>query len=374
MKRVSYIFPISHHFRYPFHVRLREVLAADNIDYRVVYSAPFGSNVDKRDTVDVPWGHKVPLLQIGGALLQWAPGHLAQSDLVVVQQENRLLLNYFAQALDVLGLRKVAFFGHGRNFQAADQNSASERWKRFWATKAHWWFAYTEETKKYLLGLGYPAERVTVFNNAVDTSELKALSATVTEAELQELRTSLGLVGRHVGVYVGGLYAEKRLPFLLASLDIIRARVPDFEFVVVGGGPEQAQMEAATTTRPWLKVTGPQFGKRKVQLMALGDLFLIPGLVGLAILDAGIMGLPVVTTDYPFHSPEIAYLRDGSNGLMVRPWQDATAYAEEVVALLTSQDGARLAMSAAAREIAAGYSIEAMADRFAEGVRAALTA
>lgn len=371
-KRVSYIFPISHHFRYPFHVRLRSLLAAKEIDYRVVYSAPFGVNLHKRDVVEIPWGHKTPLLRFGGHLLQWAPGDVMKSDLVIIQQENRLLINYAAQGLSIAGLRKVAFFGHGRNFQAPDPNSRAEKWKKFWATKVDWWFAYTDETKNYITSLGYPTDRVTVFNNAIDTSEIRSLAEALREDDLSQLRNKLGLSGRHVGIYVGGLYAEKRIDFLLASLDLIRTSVKDFEFIFVGGGPEQSRLEQAAAARPWLKVVGPKFGSEKVQLMALAHLFLIPGLVGLAILDAGVMGLPVITTDYPFHSPEIAYLSEGANGLIVRPWTDVASYSEAVVSLLTTRTEKRMEMSLAAKQIASNYTVEAMAMRFAGGVVAAL--
>ena len=55
--------------------------------------------------------------------------------------------------------------------------------------------------------------------------------------------------------------------------------------------------------------------------MRMSKLFLMPGLLGLAVLDAEVMGLPVVTTRYPWHSPEIAYLRDGETGVIVDAWR-----------------------------------------------------
>jgi glycosyltransferase involved in cell wall biosynthesis len=120
-------------------------------------------------------------------------------------------------------------------------------------------------------------------------------------------------------------------------------------------------------------VLGPRFGAEKVELMRLGKLFLMPGLLGLAILDAAAAGLPTITTAYPWHSPEIAYLDDGVSGLMVRDWQDPRSYADAVTALLL--DRPRLnAMAAAACAMVDYYSVEAMAERFAKGVLAALAA
>jgi glycosyltransferase involved in cell wall biosynthesis len=349
------------------------LLAKSNIDYSVVYSDPYGAFVQKNDSIEIDWGRKAPLSRLGDTLvMQWALFDLSRADLIILQQESRLLINYPCQILGRAGLRKVAFFGHGRNFQAMNRNSAGERWKRFWATKVDWWFGYTAETKSYIAALGFPAERITVFNNAVDTSEIDQLASEVTSEELARARQELGLIGENVGIYVGGLYAEKRLSFLMETLDLIHTRLATFEFIAVGGGPELPYLRSAAATRPWLKVTGPQFGREKVKLMALGHVFLIPGLVGLAILDAGIMGLPLVTTNYPFHSPEIAYLQEGRNGVMVRPWNDTIAYATAVIEQLTAGCDRRLEMRREARRIARGYTVDAMAENCASGIVEAL--
>ena len=142
---------------------------------------------------------------------------------------------------------------------------------------------------------------------------------------------------------------------------------------MVGGGSDLPLVRQLAETRPWLKVMGPRFDRDKVELMLLGQIFMMPGLMGLAILDAGVAGLPVATTAFPWHSPEIAYLDPGQNGVMVQAWEDPAAYADAVAALLT--DPARLAaMGEAVRAMAARYSIEAMAENFARGILAALAA
>lgn len=372
MKRVSYVFPTSHHYRLPFHERLRERLAAHNVDYTVIYCEPGEENVRKRDTVDISWGYKVARSPLpGGMLYQHALRQALNCDLVIIQQENSLALNYLLNFASMVGAKKVAYFGHGRNFQSRDRNSRAERWKRFWATKVNWWFAYTDETRRHVETLGFPPERITVFNNAVDTAEVRAAVATVTPDRLAARRAELGIASENVGVFVGGLYADKRLNFLIAAVDRIRARVPEFTLIVAGGGEQLPLMKEFATTRPWVKVMGPCFGAEKVELMLLSQLFLMPGLVGLAIVDAGAASLPTVTTAFPYHSPEIAYIENGVNGVIVPDWEDPQAYADTVAELLEAP--AQLAMMrAAAEQMAERLTVEAMADRFAEGVLKAL--
>jgi glycosyltransferase involved in cell wall biosynthesis len=371
MKSVCFIYPPSYHYRAPFHENLRKVLLEHDVKYTVFYSDLGEKDRFKNDTVEIEWGRKVPLTRIRGGEYQHALREALRYDLIIVQQENKLLINYILNIASIFGLKKIAFFGHGRNFQSRNPDGFSEWFKRFWVGRVDWWFGYTNETRRHVEKLGFPADRITVFNNSVDTSKLCKQIAEVTPSRLATLRTELGLSGFHVGVFVGGIYPDKRMDFLAVAADHVRSRIPDFEMIVVGGGLDLPVITKLAESRLWLHVTGPRFGQDKVELMMLGHVFLMPGLIGLAILDAGAAGLPVATTAFPWHSPEIAYLEPGRNGIMVRDWENPEAYGNAVADLLLDPERL-LAMSVAARDMASHFSIENMAANFAKGVLEAL--
>jgi len=374
MKQVSYIFPISHHYRAPFHERLRAILSHHDVHYTVVYCAPRDENVKKNDTIDISWGEKVSSTAFpGGMIYQHGLMQAMKSDLVIIQQENKLLLNYILTIASRIGIKKVAYFGHGRNFQSRNREGLSERFKRFWATKVDWWFAYTEETRAHIQHLGFPSERITVFNNSVNTALMRQQLSASTEESRGALAESIGLAGKNVGVFVGGVYPDKRMEFLINAADRIRNQIPDFELIIIGGGADLPLVNKLAQTRPWIHVLGPRFGQEKIELMALGHVFMMPGLMGLAILDAGTVGLAIATTAFPWHSPEIAYLEPGISGLKVADWENTEAYAREVTALLLDRPALER-MREGARAMADRYSIEAMAENFASGVLKALAA
>jgi glycosyltransferase involved in cell wall biosynthesis len=363
------------HYRAAFHELVRRKLSDWDVEYDLVYGMPHGDDAARADTVQVPWANEIrnSIIGFGGFKLIWQPffREIFKYDLIIVTQENKLLINYLFQTLPRVTRPALAFWGHGRNFQSRKPQGAAERWKRFWATKCDWWFGYTEETKQHLLGLGFSEDKITVFNNSVDTAELEAIQTRITADRIARLRRELRMEGGNVAVFVGGLYHDKRLDFLIGAGDRIRALLSDFEMIIVGSGPELPKLHEAASQRPWLRIVGPKFGQEKVEIMMLAKLFLMPGLVGLAVLDAGILGLPVVTTNFPWHSPEIAYLESGVNGLIVNDWQDEAVYASAVVSLL--RDPVRLSqVSLQAKSFAKRYTIEAMAQRFADGVRACL--
>ena len=97
---------------------------------------------------------------------------------------------------------------------------------------------------------------------------------------------------------------------------------------------------------------------------------LMPGLVGLVVLDSFASAVPMVTTDWPFHSPEIQYLEHGENGW--RSPNTLDAYVDAVARLL-SDDELRAHLRRGCDEATARYPMQGMVTRFADGIVAALS-
>lgn len=373
MPEVLFITHILTHYRLPFHQEVRKQLAAADINYRVMYSPPPIREGKKKDNVLLEWAEEVPASYPGKTSLCWQHvfGKLGRPDLVVLGQENSLLHNYLLQVWRPLGGPRLAFFGHGKNFQSRNPDGLAERFKRFWIDKVDWWFAYTPICAAVIAQSGFPRERITIFNNAIDTSSISAELASVDADEQQKLRQSLVGGSENVGVYVGGMYPDKRLDFLIEAAERIRDRVPDFHLLLIGAGEDAHIAEAAAQQHDWIHYLGPKFGKEKTALVALAKVFLMPGLVGLAVLDSFAYGTPMVTTDLPYHSPEIDYLEDGMNGVIVKEADSAEAYAAAVGNVLTDDEYRNL-LQRGAEQALQTYTIQSMANRFAQGVVQAL--
>jgi len=83
------------------------------------------------------------------------------------------------------------------------------------------------------------------------------------------------------------------------------------------------------------------------------------------------METPLVTTSVPYHSPEIEYLKEGVNGVVVPTAEGMDGYVEAVTSLI-SEPGALRRLQEGCRASAMEYSVESMAERFAGGILAAL--
>jgi len=352
-------------YRRRFLVELAVSLRARGIELVVAYSEPSGAEL--ADTIDLPGiGVKVPAHTWGDRIVLQRAWRLARgAALVIVGQANGQLLNYALLARAKLGGPRVAYWGHGFNHQARTPGW-SERLKRRLVGTADWWFAYTPGVARYVAAHGMRADAITTIYNTIDVAEL---ATEVAAHDVATTRGRLGLAGP-VGLYCGALVAAKQLGFLADAAAAIRERVPGFELVIVGAGPERAMLEAISRYRPYLRVVGPAFDRARAAYFAVADVALLPAQLGLAAVDAFAAGLPVVTTDLPGHGPEREYLTAATS--MVTPFE-VGAYADAIAALLG--DPVRLAtMRRAARARAAELPLRQMVEQFTDGIARCLEA
>ncbi len=361
-------------YRVPLFESMRRRLSEMMIDLHVGCGTPTFKEAAKRDSGFLSWSLNVPcrywhLNQLHFVWQRIPNDIVAQQDLVIMPHENSLISNHWLLLRRRLVGPLVAFWGHGANFQLPQTNSYQERLKSWMASQVDWWFAYTSLSVQKIVAAGFPKNRITCVNNAVDEETPVNLQKKMSVSELKSPRTKLGIRGEHVGIFIGSLYREKRLDFLFTAADKLRGKLPDFEMLIIGDGPLRETIRHEVASRPWVHWVGAKHGREKVLYLSLGQVMLNPGLVGLAILDSFAMGLPMVTTDCGIHSPEIAYLESGRNGLMVS--NDVKAFVDGVLSVLLNS-ALRDSMAAACKADSKRYSLERMVENFCLGILKAI--
>lgn len=371
--RVCVVQAVAKEYRQPFFDGLYKRLQENGVKLQVLYSDPNALEKLRLDATDLPstYGHKVPAYWFmrWHVLYQPVMRHALASDLVIVEQGSKHVINYFLSALSAVGLVRFAYWGHGRNWQATAL-TFSESLKRAIIANVDWWFVYTKRVGEYVALCGFDRRRITVVNNSVNLEEFRTQTAGLTVAEVQALREQLGITaGAKVGLFCGSMHKDKDLEFLVEASCKLRAIVPSFHLVLVGNGPTESIAINAASQHAWIHYVGRRTGVEKAKLFAIADVFLCPGLVGLAVLDAFAAGLPLFTTDIPSHSPEIDYLESGFNGFVAEP--DPVLFAKAIAAvLLNDSELARLRLNV--KTSVQKHSLEAMIENFSQGILACL--
>lgn len=372
MKKVTIIYRTIPQYRVEFYNQLRDSLKMKGIQLDLIY----GNNgfSGRNDSVDLEWAKFLPnkSFKIGNVPFIWQPciNFIKNSDLVIVEQANMLLINYFLIVKKILFKKKFAFWGHGQNLQAPKDNLFN-KFKLAYIDQSSWWFPYTDGVRKFLLNNGVSDSKITVVQNAIDTKELRKQYLSFSEDEINQLKSELSIQENDkVLIYCGALAKEKNLQFLLEVVKKIWVSGVKIKLLILGNGPERNVIEEICRDSEYLTFVGPKFGIEKAKYFRLSDLFLLPGAMGLAVLDAFAFETPIVTIQYPFHGPEIEYIKNFENGIIAE--HSIEDYYEKVTLLLGNQELRDSIIINGLAEIKF-LNIEEMVNNFSTGIEKCLS-
>ena len=325
-----------------------------------------GDRLESEYGVPVPtrWvsmrGHDVALRSLGPAITSLKP------NLIIVEQALHNLETYplFAQARRANA--EIGMWGHGRSYSTPQSQQAADV-KQWFTRRTKWFFAYTQAGADHVVQNGFPRTRTTVLNNTIDTTELRRALNSVTEEDVADFRTRLGLSNGKTALFIGGVDDAKGISFLLDAAPRIADMLPGFILLVAGDGARRADVQHAESGGAPIRYLGRLDGRDKALALKASDVMVIPEWIGLVAIDSLTAGRPIVTTHHHAHSPEHEYLEDGVT--CVYSIHDPADYATNVINLLN--DSARLeAMQAACLVRSEDFSIELMADAFLRGILA----
>lgn len=193
---------------------------------------------------------------------------------------------------------------------------------------------------KQTLARHLQTDKLFVARNTVQTDKLFSLYSQLANEGKSAVRQRLDLpVDRPVLLFLGRLIPKKGTDMLLKVFEQVRQQQPA-SLLVIGDGPERLTLKQRVRKRniPDVQFLGAVTkAERLAPYLYSADLMFIPGYLGLAVNDAFVFGLPVVSQQAPagrrFHSPEVAYVEHGVNG-MLTPWNDQQALVEGVLHVL----------------------------------------
>jgi L-malate glycosyltransferase len=292
-----------------------------------------------------------------------------QSDLIIVEQANALLLNFCLFLLKPIFRYKLAFWGHGYNRQSLHKSGVSERLKSIMVSRVDWWFAYTNGTRDYLVSNGVANGRITTLRNTIDTDAFQSDLDAVDEKTLSQFIHRLSLTPGKTALYCGGFTTQKSIDILLKSSLMARQMQPDFSLMLIGSGPEQSRIDDFVRNHSWAHCLGRLHGIEKAVAFKASSCLLMPGLVGLAAVDSIISELPLIYRKLETHGPEIEYVTELNTG--IETGESVESYTRGVISFFTD-DKLSCILRDNCQKSKHLFSIKTMAETFATGIECSL--
>ncbi|TDL42432.1 glycosyltransferase [Kocuria rosea] len=276
-------------------------------------------------------------------------GYQHRADLVVLELATGCLDTYYAITRSVVSrLRlgrvrssRVVVWGHVGAY-TRNRGRLLDTLEQLQIRGADHVLAYTPTGRDDAVRRGAAPENVSSLDNTVDLRSLESAVDAVVHADLSPSEALRRLGGEwradvppnRILAFIGALDAPKRINFLAAALDRLWERDPSTVLLVGGAGVDEGLLMPSVERGQTLLLG--RIGDAEKALMArCASAIVMPGRVGLVATESFVLGLPVLTTDYPFHAPEFSYLAPGEDSLVLT--DDPVSYADEVFALMNNE-------------------------------------
>ena len=232
------------------------------------------------------------------------------------------------------------------------------RVERFVASKAERVIVPSEYLKKIILMWGVPPARIEVIYNSFPPP--------IVRQSRDELRQKLGLSGTVI-VSVGRLVPWKGFAAIIELMPEVLAAVPDANLLIVGDGPERANLQLTTDNlqlKGVVKFLGRLRQKILSEYLAAADVFVLnTGYEGFShvILETLSLGLPVVTTPSGGNKEII---KDGDNGLLVG-FNDKREFLRAIIRVIRDRAFREL-LSNRAKGSVEGFNVQSMVNNLTD--------
>lgn len=175
--------------------------------------------------------------------------------------------------------------------------------------------AYSTFAKEFYSSYGVSKDKIFVAYNCVDTEKVKAGIAKYTNL-VDTTKKALGLDSKKIILFVGSFSKEKKIENLILAYGLIKKQLPNVALLLVGDGEVRHDIENLVKEKQLKDVffVGEKIGDVSLYFL-MGDIFVLPGEGGLAINQAMIHGLPIVTV--PADGTELDMVINGKNGYIV---------------------------------------------------------
>lgn len=250
------------------------------------------------------WPAKNRYLSLPSGYVCWQSGikqwlHEFNPDVLITDTNPRLLSSRVALAWMKKRHRPVIAWGLGR---LPRSGPAWLCWLRQviaqkWTSNFDGIIAYSSKAARDYASQGISPDNIFVAHNAIDNSESEKYLK-----QFESDNTWLGFWKKTLHLdpnlpiilFVGRLLAQKKVDLLIKACESI---FPRCQLLIVGDGPEMSNLKTrAKSYEEYIRFAGHQRGADLAKCFLAADLFVLPGLGGLAVYQAMSCGRPIIVS------------------------------------------------------------------------------
>jgi len=316
MIKVAILYRVIQHWRAPMFKRISDI---EDVDLTVYYGADFeGTKVVSGKDFSFKT-KKMRTIKItkkvgssSGRMMPYCPFLFFQlmkdrPDVIISEGASN-----FANAMQgffyaKLYRKKFIWWGLGRLRDKFYEKSRKNDYINRIEKKCDAQLCYSSYAKEYYNYIGIPDEKIFVAVNVVDTDQIAA------KTNSQQFQIAREEAHPFTVLFVGALEPNKKVDMLLRAFGKFVKAHPDAKLEVVGKGSSSEDLKKIVEKENIENVTfHGQVIEGLEQFYAKADVFVLPGLGGLAISEAMAYGLPVIAS--VGDGCEVDLIKNGKNG------------------------------------------------------------
>lgn len=296
--KVVILYRVIQHWRCPMFQRISDL---DDITLKVFYGADFeGTKVVSGDKIEGFAADKLPTIKIrkkhhgNERQMPFCPSLFFRllkenPDVIITEGKSNFANAMIGFIYAKLFRKKLIWWGLGK-LQYEKLDSIKDRFVQSIERRCDAQLVYSSVGKKYYESIGFPAVKIFTAVNVVNTERIKGIRQT------KEYQVAFNSKGTMFNVlYVGAINKNKKIELLLDAFADFSKDKNDTQLTLVGGGVYLQDIMEKAKKSGIDNIEAPgQVIDGLYKYFAVADIFVLPGLGGLAISEAMAYGLPVI--------------------------------------------------------------------------------
>ena len=210
-------------------------------------------------------------------------------DIVFTEGSSSLINSSIAFIYSKLFNKKFIWWSLGKlkNKQYTGFRKLINKWERYIELHSNAIFTYSTQGKEYFLSRGVDRSKIYVAVNVFDTNS-KLL-------EVVKYNLKGYLNGKYFNIgFIGSIEKSKNLELLIDSVSILNSKYNNIKLHIIGDGVHLENLKQYSENNPAVIYYG-RINEGASKILSNCDLFVLPGLGGLAICEAMLNSLPIIT-------------------------------------------------------------------------------